>query len=84
MIKKVRSLTMQTKMILLICLVVFLALFVAHLLITRTVEDDIRKEAALKANPAQAKAMKELQKNNPEEFTKLQVKQIKERLGLKE
>ena len=50
MIKKVRSLTMQTKMILLICLVVFLALFVAHLLITRTVEDDIRKEAALKAN----------------------------------
>lgn len=41
---------MQTKMILLICLVVFLALFVAHLLITRTVEDDIRKEAALKAN----------------------------------
>ncbi|MGL4247940.1 MAG: DUF4811 domain-containing protein [Lactococcus garvieae] len=43
-----------------------------------------QQEAALNANPAQAKAMMELQKNNPEEFTKLQVKQIKERLGLKE
>ena len=43
-----------------------------------------QQEAALKATPAQAKAMMELQKNSPEEFTKLQVKQIKERLGLKE
>ncbi len=43
MIKMVRSLTMQTKMIVLICLVVVLALFVAHLLIARTVEDDIGK-----------------------------------------
>lgn len=43
-----------------------------------------KQEAALKANPEQAKAMLEMQKNNPEEFTKLQVSQIKEALNIKE
>lgn len=41
-------------------------------------------EAFLKDNPIQAREVMELQKRNPEKFAKLQVSQIKERLGFKE
>ncbi|MEY8444577.1 hypothetical protein AALA52_10130 [Lactococcus ileimucosae] len=41
-------------------------------------------ETFLKDNPIQAREVMELQKRNPEEFAKLQVSKIKERLGFKE
>ncbi len=41
-------------------------------------------EAELKANPAKALQLAELQKSNPKEYAKMQVEQIKQLLGIKD
>lgn len=43
-----------------------------------------KQEETLKTDPGQAQAMLELQKNKPEEFARLQVRQIKEFIGMKD